>query len=121
MKRWLTTGFGFMVGMGILLVGSAGGRAQSTGPLENGKALYEGHCASCHGMTGGGDGLEAAGLTPPPTNFRSAAMANVPDNDFEQAILAGTPDTAMRGYGTIFTSQEVADLIVYLRSLSASP
>ncbi len=121
MKRWLTTGFGFMVGITIGLVGSADGLAQSPGPLENGKALYEGHCASCHGMIGGGDGLEASGLTPPPTNFRSAAMGSVPDNDLEQAILAGKPDTAMRGYGTILTSQDVSEIIAYLRSLSVSP
>lgn len=86
------------------------------------EALFRGHCAACHGIDGAGNGPRATGMTPPPTNFRDAAhMATVPDNDLEQAILAGKPGTAMTGYGTILTPQDVAVLVKYLRSLSASP
>lgn len=38
-------------------------------------ALYETHCASCHGVSGQGDGVAAAGLDPPPIAFTDAARA----------------------------------------------
>lgn len=109
-------------GVWIAMAGMPVGYAQSTGSLERGKALFEGHCASCHGISGDGAGPEGTGLTPPPTNFRSASvMSGFTDSDLEQAILAGKPNTAMRGYGTVLSSSDVADLVGYLRSFSASP
>ncbi|MGA9117132.1 MAG: cytochrome c [Bacteroidota bacterium] len=38
--------------------------------LARGSSLYETQCASCHGREGRGDGVAAAGLRPPPRNFR---------------------------------------------------
>jgi hypothetical protein len=48
-------------------------------------------------------------------------MNALTDNDLEQAILAGKPDTAMQGYGTVLNAEDVVALIQYLRSFSASP
>ena len=54
--------------------------------------LYKNRCARCHGPTGRGDGPEAAGLTPKPRNFRSAAwQLAVSDKHLEQAIREGGP------------------------------
>src|SRR5439155_13574845 len=39
-------------------------------------ALYRDHCARCHGNTGAGDGVAAAGLTPPPANFLDTDRQN---------------------------------------------
>ena len=95
--------------------------AQSAGELERGKALYRGHCATCHGFDGAGNGPKAAGLPKPPTNFRDpTVMSAISDNRLEQAILAGKPGSGMRGYGTIFNARDVAALVKYLRSLSVS-
>lgn len=94
------------------------GVAAST-PLDRGKDLYQGHCASCHGMDGGGNGPEATGMTPPPTNFRDANVIELlSDSDLEQAILIGKPNSEMRGYGTVFDAQDISGLIRYLRSFS---
>ncbi len=38
-------------------------------------ALYATHCASCHGISGQGDGIAAAGMEPPPIAFTDAARA----------------------------------------------
>ncbi len=107
----------------IAMAGVPMAQAQSAEPtpLDRGKALYEGHCASCHGITGDGNGLDATGMNPPPTNFRNGAINNLTDNDLEQAILGGKPNTEMKGYGTILKGPEVSDLIAYLRSLSTAP
>ena len=40
--------------------------------LAEGRALYQQHCASCHGTTGGGDGPAGAGMDPPPPALGSA-------------------------------------------------
>ncbi len=105
-----------------LLGGIVSAHAQDLGAMERGKSLYEGHCASCHGIGGDGTGLDAVGMTPAPTDFRSAGVMNgLTDNDLEQAILGGKPDTAMQGYGTVLSAEDLAALIAYLRSFSASP
>lgn len=105
-----------------LVGGSLSVQAQQLGAMERGTSLYEGHCASCHGISGDGTGLDGVGMTPAPTDFRSAAVMNaLTNNDLEQAILAGKPDTAMRGYGTILNAEDVGALIEYLRSLATLP
>lgn len=43
--------------------------------VGRGKALYAEHCASCHGVTGGGDGPQAEGLDPPPIAFTDETRA----------------------------------------------
>ncbi len=43
--------------------------------VARGKALYAQHCASCHGGTGHGDGLQARGLDPAPIAFADEARA----------------------------------------------
>jgi high-affinity iron transporter len=97
--------------------------AQSDAAEPNkGVALYRGHCAVCHGMDGAGNGPKAAGLNPAPTNFKNAAlMHSLPDSRLELAILAGKPGTAMKGYGTVMSPQDVTAVIKYLRSLSVLP
>jgi high-affinity iron transporter len=40
-------------------------------------ALYNAHCASCHGADGHGDGPQAASLDPVPRNFHDTAAMNV--------------------------------------------
>lgn len=54
--------------VGLLLFSSACGVWLSTPSTEtDGRQLYVSACASCHGVTGGGDGPVAAALkTPPP-------------------------------------------------------
>lgn len=93
--------------------------AQMPGSAERGKRYYEGHCASCHGLSGDGSGPEGSGLNPRPTNFKDATtMSALADNDLERAILIGKENTAMRGYSTVLQPQDVQDLIAYIRTLS---
>ena len=43
--------------------------------LARGAALYAQNCASCHGVSGGGDGPAAEGLDPPPIAFDDVVRA----------------------------------------------
>jgi mono/diheme cytochrome c family protein len=63
------------IGLAFTLVGCGGGESGGssaskpvvTGP--DGKKLFENNCATCHGNTGHGDGLAAAGLAVKPRNL----------------------------------------------------
>lgn len=41
---------------------------------NEGARLYQTLCASCHGVTGGGDGPAAGALTPPPTDITRSTL-----------------------------------------------
>ncbi len=93
--------------------------AQNMDKMTPGEAHYIGHCAGCHGFTGAGDGPLATGMTPPPTNFRAATPVTLSDNAIEQALLAGKGP--MRSYATIFRSEEIREIMIYVRSLAVTP
>lgn len=97
-----------------------GVQAQQLSPLDQGRALYQGHCAGCHGADGGGNGPAASGMTPAPTNFKTATPATLSDNTIQQAVLVGK-GTVMRGYATILTASDINALVLYLRSLATAP
>ena len=69
--------------------------------LARGAQIYQQQCASCHGLTGGGDGQEGLGLTPPPSALRDGArLVNVSPLDFYRRITIGVSGTAMPAYET---------------------
>jgi len=45
-------------------------------PTKDGRALYNGSCASCHGLDGRGDGPAAAALRPPPADLTQLSQRN---------------------------------------------
>jgi mono/diheme cytochrome c family protein len=105
-----------LIAIGLPLVAP---QAQQLTPLDEGKAVYMGHCAGCHGFDGGGNGPAATGMTPAPTNFKTATPASLPDNTIQQAVLVGKPPV-MRGYSTILTPSEINALVAYLRTLATA-
>lgn len=120
MKDTVLRSLAFLAVSACLVVLSAGlSHAQDYGRMTIGEAHYVGHCAACHGRTGAGDGPLAQGMTPPPTNFRTATPATLPDNTIEQAILAGKGP--MRSFATIFRSEDIREIVSYMRSLAVTP
>lgn len=72
-------------------------------------ALYQQNCASCHGTDGRGDGVLAANLDPPPTNFHDgerAAQRSV--YGLYNAISLGVKDTAMQPFRAFSEEQRWA-------------
>ena len=55
----------------------------------NGRALYEAHCASCHGPRGRGDGPDADLCDPRPRNLREGFLARYSDAELAARILDG--------------------------------
>ena len=103
--------------------------------LANGQQLYSQNCAACHGETGAGDGvfaddLKAAGESSSQTMTGSQDMkmqtpANFTDPKrmlgaspalLQGKILRGGMGTGMPMWGSIFTEEQIWDLIAYIYS-----
>jgi putative heme-binding domain-containing protein len=77
-----------------------------------GRRLFEGHCARCHGMQGGG-GTGA--------NLRRPKLPHAADDDsLFDLIRSGIPGTGMP-YTWAMADNEVRDVIAYVRSLGRIP
>ena len=111
---------GILAGIAVVGLSAQAAHAQGVTPVDQGRAIYHGHCAGCHGVDGGGDGPAAAGMTPAPTNFKTATPSTLTDNTIQQAVLVGKPPV-MRGYATILTASEINAVVDYLRTLAVTP
>ena len=108
-RTWMIAAAALSLATGVAAAGSA----------DKGKALYAGHCASCHGATGNGQGPEAPGMNPAPTDFTNAAAMNArTDSDLQMPILQGKYGTTMPGYGTVLSPDDVESLVLFLRTLA---
>lgn len=103
--------------------------------LANGRELYAQNCAACHGENGAGDGVFAddlakageasmqsmAGATDmsmqAPVDFTdSKRMLGASPALLQGKILRGGMGTGMPMWGSIFTEEQISDLIAYLYS-----
>jgi mono/diheme cytochrome c family protein len=103
--------------------------------LSNGKQLYAQDCAACHGETGGGDGvfaddLAASGeasmqsmsssmesMQQTPADFTDPKrMLGASPTLLQGKILRGGMGTGMPMWGSIFTEEQIWDLVSYLYS-----
>lgn len=90
--------------------------ASSTSSINNGKALYNLHCASCHGRKGQGDGSKAAQLDTDCGDFTSAAFQKQTDGELFYKTVEGRGD--MPSYKKkIPDAQDVWDIVNFLRTL----
>lgn len=70
--------------------------------LAGAAALYQQHCAGCHGATGAGDGPAGVALDPPPIDFTDATRARQRSVfALQQVIEQGLAGTAMPGYAQL--------------------
>jgi len=77
--------------------------------LTHAAALYQQHCAACHGTTGAGDGPAGAALDPPPIAFTDRERARQRSVfALHQVITHGLEGTAMASYATLPDAQRWA-------------
>lgn len=81
--------------------------------------LFQANCAACHGLAGGGDGPQAAGLEPSPTDFRdSARHAQRSLYGLYNTITLGVKGTAMSPFPAL-SEHERWSLAFYVGQLGA--
>jgi len=87
--------------------------------VHEGEGLYAFDCASCHGMTGGGDGALAAGLSVRPPALRDLAITGR-FSDAELALLVrrGRPGTPMPAFDRMLDSASVDRIVAFVRTLT---
>jgi len=67
--------------------------------LQRARQLFSDNCASCHGLSGRGDGVQAHGMEPAPTDFTNAGRYGQRTvYGLYSTISAGVGDTAMRSF-----------------------
>lgn len=86
-------------------------------PLKGGDikpaAIYHNYCSVCHGDRGNGDSRARGSLVPPPRDFTSAT--NLGRETMITITTHGKPGTAMVGWKTQLTPQEVEAVVDYIR------
>ena len=127
MQKWLTPFLGL-----LLLSGNAAGAAANDVAL--GRQIYLERCASCHGLTGEGDGPVAPALTTPPANLRrlSERFGNPLPEDQVARFIDGRAEVKAHGprdmpvWGARFYTEthnesavraRIAKLVAYLQSI----
>ncbi len=103
-----------VAGLAALAAPATDARADS-----NIKEAYDARCAFCHGPSGAGDGMAAATLQPPPTNFkRPDYWKTATDERMRETITNGKPGTAMMPFASSLKPEEISALIGYLKTFA---
>jgi mono/diheme cytochrome c family protein len=88
--------------------------------LEQGEIMYQVNCASCHGVTGRGDGVAASSFEPRPDNLASD-QKDLSDAYLYWRIYAGGAfepfRSVMPGWRSLLTEDDIWRIITYIRSL----
>ncbi len=87
--------------------------------LAEGRAVYEAHCAECHGDRGDGRGFAASSLPIPiaPTDFTRERLSL---DESVRVLRNGVPGTSMAPWGDRLSNAEMLAVSHYLRTLYQS-
>lgn len=96
--------------------------------LDPGRAVYDQHCAACHGVTGAGDGPASVWLYPRPRDFSAGLfkikstpdLALPSDEDLARSIERGLPGSSMPAFPYL-TAEELQEVVQYVKHLTARP
>jgi len=93
---------------------------RSRGSILRGAAVYEKNCASCHGVTGAGDGPAGRSLTPPPGDL--AWLSQVPMVEWDPFMFWTVSEggaqfqTAMPAYKDTLARSDIWAVIGYIQA-----
>lgn len=116
-----------ITGLGLLIVSSIVIADEPRAPVAQdsaGKALYDQHCAACHGINGDGAGPAADRFYTKPRDFtrdeykiKSTAGDEFPSrDDLIRVIAKGMPGSAMPAWAGVLSNQEMGELGDYIQT-----
>lgn len=110
---------GLLSCVAVISLSAASLDAQEYPPdMARGKAVYQRHCQSCHGVSGYGDGPDAASLRVPPANFQRFRSFLKSDDELLRTIEHGVVFSPMHSWRGQLTDGEMQDVVAYIRVLS---
>ncbi len=133
-KRWRGVlaalgGLGFLSGAWMALVPLAVEAHPTTyrrspvpyeaGSIAEGAALYETHCATCHGWAGKSDGPGSARLSRRPADLAGPRAAALTAGDLFWQVTHGIRASGMPAFAETLSEDERWDLINFLRALAS--
>jgi mono/diheme cytochrome c family protein len=84
---------------------------------SRGRQIYARVCSVCHGDRGTGSMWASANLRPAPRDFSSpAARAELSRDRMIAAVAVGRPNTAMNGYGSRMSKEDMEAVVDYIRT-----
>ena len=91
--------------------------------LSQGRTIFLGRCATCHGNEGRGDGPIAGNLAGPPVgNLTDNAWKHGDRPDQVLAVIArGVPNTRMEGWSRVLDPPELRAVAAYVYYLAKRP
>jgi mono/diheme cytochrome c family protein len=103
--------------------------AVNASDVAAGKALYEKHCVSCHGVSGDGKGPATKAMDRNPRSFVTADLKFDTDADWQRGTdedianaisqggeaFGGSP--LMPAWGQQLSKEDINNLVVYIRTL----
>lgn len=91
--------------------------AHNTAAADSGKIIYMKICSVCHGTSGKGDGVAAAGLATKPADHTSAFVQAEPDGQLFWELTNG--HAPMPTYKTLLTEMQRWQLVCFIRTLKS--
>lgn len=91
------------------------------GDLEQGAQIYQRTCSVCHGEDGNGASWAHSGLNPAPVDFTSPEARRMSRLHMLNTVTYGSPKTAMMGFATQLSRQEIAAVVDYIRETFVFP
>ncbi len=106
----------------ILTLALAVPLVMAAGDLAKGKASFEQICASCHGVSGKGDGPAATALSPKPRDLTDKKyMSGLKDDYIKKLVKEGGQAVGksplMPPMGSALKDDDLENVIAYVRSL----
>ncbi len=89
--------------------------------VVRGEEVYATYCLSCHGEGLRGDGPLSEALNPPPTDFDAPHARVHPNADLIYWIQNGVQGTAMPGFRSQMSDQDIRDVIAYIQNWQQNP
>ena len=106
-----------------IAVMAAAGLLQAGAALaeNDGEAIYRYYCYQCHGYAGNAQTLASASLEPPPRDFTSVTMDELPIERIVATVLGGRDGTAMVSFASVLDEEDARSVAEYIRQSFMQP
>ncbi|MDB5953696.1 c-type cytochrome [Ramlibacter sp.] len=119
-RLWMTAAV-FLLAFAAARPALAGNRGPDAAQ-QTPAALYHNYCSVCHGDAGDGNSRASASLKPPPRDFTSPQSAQELTRERMLAAVGnGVPGSAMVGWHTQLSDEQVGQVVDYVRGTFMRP